>query len=433
VITVVTIFGKFFSTATGALLAGRGMRHSVQAGFSLAQIGEFSFIIASLGQTLKVTSDFLYPIAISVSAITTFSTPYLIRSADPAVHWLEKNLPARLLAALSRYGSSASNVSNTTEWATLVRSYLMRLVVNGTLIVAVFLLVIAFLPAAPLVQLLTAVALSAPFAWAFAISKPNREVFRSLWMQGKSKAALTSLEVSRIVLLAILYGAVSSRIISWKASVLISVVALGILYFVFARQLRLLYGWIENRFMQNLGEREERDKSTLPPLAPWDAHITEFEVSPSAESVGKSLIELQIRERFGVTVAMIERGNRRITAPQRDERILPFDRLAVIGTDEQLAKFSAIIEAKAVNQVNELDGEFVLQPVTVTGVSKFIDKSIRESGLRELAQGLVVGVERDGARMLNPDSGLAIKGGDRLWIVGDRRALKSLRESVDID
>lgn len=444
VITIVTILGKILSTSFGALLAGRSMRHSVQAGFSLAQIGEFSFIIATLGQTLKVTSDFLYPIAVSVSAITTFSTPYLIRSADPAVNWLEKNMPQSLANALHRYSSSAANASNTSEWSVLIRSYLVRLVVNGTLIAVVFLLTIEYLPQvlsgriedarmARLITVLAAVILSAPFAWAFAIARPNKPAFRNLWAQKRYRAALTTVELARIALVAVLYGVMASRFVSIGVSVVVTILAMCALFFFFSRQLKSFYGWIESQFIQNLSERERNERGDLPPLAPWDAHITRFAVGANSHVAGKSLMELQIREHFGVTIAMIERGSRRITAPTRDERLLPLDKLAVIGTDEQLVKFGSLLETSEHTEEFESPEEFVLQPVSVPAESMFRGKTIRNSGLREQAKGLVVGVERSGERTLNPDSGLEIETGDRLWIVGDRRAIRTLRDAGQVE
>lgn len=108
-ITLMTVFGKFISSALGALISGASVRHSVQMGLSLAQIGEFSFIIATLGLSLNVTSHFLYPIAVAVSAITTFTTPYLIRSADPFCLWLEKKIPNNVNQLLLRYRAAVQS------------------------------------------------------------------------------------------------------------------------------------------------------------------------------------------------------------------------------------------------------------------------------------------------------------------------------------
>src|SRR5688572_4142675 len=115
-ISVVTILGQSFSTTTGALIAGQPLKSSVQAGMSLSQIGEFSFIIATLGLTLKVTSDFLYPIVVAVSAITTFTSPYMIKASEPVYEWLNKKLPASWTQFFNRYSSRAQTISNSTDW-----------------------------------------------------------------------------------------------------------------------------------------------------------------------------------------------------------------------------------------------------------------------------------------------------------------------------
>lgn len=369
VITIATILGKVLTTATGALLSGQTLRHSVQAGMSLAQIGEFSFIIASLGLSLKVTSDFLYPIAISVSAVTTFTTPYLIKSTDKLVEALEKHLPTGVLQGLETWRLTVARRRAGGEENAWFKRMALRLVANGVVVLAIFLiadrLVVPRLEAQfPEDQSLArnigwalAATAAAPFLWALTYNRLGGER---------------------------LFGAP--------------------------------YRWLENRFVVNLNEKDQAQK--MPPLAPWDAHLAKVRVSPDSSLVGRPFKEAQIRERFGVTVALIQRGHKTIPAPGPDACLFPGDLLNVIGTDEQIHGFQKVCEEE-MHEVSKAVA-YGLQPHVIGADSPYAGRTIRESGLREATQGLVVGIEKAGRRILNPESALRLEAGDVLWIVGNR-------------
>ncbi|RYZ73796.1 MAG: sodium:proton antiporter, partial [Proteobacteria bacterium] len=430
------------------LISGRPLKHSVQAGFSLAQIGEFSFIIAGLGLSLKVTSDFLYPIAVSVSAVTTFATPFLIRSADGFYGKLETVLPDNWQRAIERYSTSTRSVSATSEWGELVRAYAMKIVLHGTLIISVFLVIayvapllaLEFPEQATLIQSLSIIAalmIAAPFIWAFAISRPSPVIYQSILSNSRSNLPLYVLEAGRVLLAIFLIVVLSTQLLSLSFGVALAVASISLIIFSFSRNLNFTYQWMERRFVQNLAERENNQATETaepqPPLAPWDAHIEWFRTNPDSAAVGQTLLDLGIREKFGVTVAMIERGSRKLTAPTRTERVYPGDRLAVIGTDEQLQNFKTFIETPDLqNTHDDRSPNYSLHQVEVTPSSDYLGKTIRDSGLREHANGLIVGIERDGKRMLNPDSMEIIESGDKLWIVGDSRDLRELHRSNQI-
>lgn len=161
-------------------------------------------------------------------------------------------------------------------------------------------------------------------------------------------------------------------------------------------------------------------------MAPWDAHLAQVVVSQNSPLAGKSLADLTVRERFGITIALIQRGHLRIAAPGRNILCLPGDVLHVIGTDDQINKFQEVCEALVDEDVGMSSDDYVLQQFFVPENSPFSAKNIRESGLREKTHGLVVGIEKNGQRTLNPDSSMMIDVGDIVWIVGDRDRLKAL-------
>ena len=141
VITLAVVLGKMLSCGMGAFIAGNDGRTSLRVGMGLSQIGEFSFIIAALGMTLQVTSDFLYPVAVAVSAITTLLTPYLIRAADPLSQKLGSVVPRRLARVLSLYGEWLRNIQPQGESAMLaamIRRILLQVGVNLALVIAIF-------------------------------------------------------------------------------------------------------------------------------------------------------------------------------------------------------------------------------------------------------------------------------------------------------
>ncbi|KEQ31622.1 sodium:proton antiporter [Pedobacter antarcticus 4BY] len=438
VITLATILGKFMSSGLGALVSGQPLKTSVQTGMSLAQIGEFSFIIATLGVTLKVTSDFLYPIAVAVSAITTFTTPYLIKASEPFYLFLERIMPKKWLDALNRYSSSTAGITTMSDWRVLLRAYTFNTIIHLVILVAIIFIGSRYLQPfiteniingnnGTMISLILTFILTAPFLWALALRRIERKAHSHLWLNKKyTRGPLVALEVLRIALAIFAVGFLIFQFYN-------TLVALGIAFglivlgmYFFSRKLQQFYDRLENRFLHNLNAREELQKQ--PEILPWDTHLTELSISPDSPLVGKSLIELAVREKYGVNIAMIERGHRMIPTPGRDERLYPNDKVMLIGTDDQLAAITELF--KGVTDENQETSfpkkDMTLQKVVITSSSPVYNQSIRESGIREKTQGLVVGIERNGVRILNPDSNLVFENEDIVWIVGNTKKIPDL-------
>src|SRR5690606_12909372 len=139
-IALLTIFGKFFFSALGALMSGQPLRQAVQIGSSMAQIGEFAFIVAALGLSLGVISEFLFPIAVGVSAITTFTTPYLIKLSEPLYNGIVKILPAKWIVYLDAYTSETQKIKYDPLWRQIFRQYYRILATNSIILIAIVLL-----------------------------------------------------------------------------------------------------------------------------------------------------------------------------------------------------------------------------------------------------------------------------------------------------
>jgi CPA2 family monovalent cation:H+ antiporter-2 len=439
-ITVVTIAGKFLSSSIGALVSGQTLKISVQTGMSLSQIGEFSFIIATLGLTLKVTSEFLYPIAVAVSAITTFTTPYLIKVSEPFYIWLEKVLPKTFTTAIARYSSGSPTGQVKTDWQIVLRSQIINIVLHSVISIAIVLLssyyLLPFLSMKldenSFINIITAfitLLFMSPFLWALAVKKTQPEETLRVWGQRKYRGAYLVLQVIRILMAVVFVGFLLQRFFSPLIALVISGSIIVVLIF-FSHRIKDFYFRLEERFLTNLNERElaERQKPTIPMLSPWDVHFTKFEVEPHSFIVGKTLMELEWREQFGINVGMIERGERRIAVPSRNDLIFPNDVLTIIGTDEQIEAFTKFMgQARSLIDTSGVKQDVVLEKIAVNEKSEFAYKSIRESGLREKTHGLIVGVESKGKRIVNPPSTYLLAPNDVVWIVGNKMRLLALQ------
>ncbi|MBC5773075.1 cation:proton antiporter [Pontibacter sp. KCTC 32443] len=445
IITVVTLVGKALSITGGGLIAGQGLKTSVQSGMSVSQIGEFSFIIATLGLTLNVTSDFLYPVAVAVSAITTFTTPYMIKVSTPVYRFLDSVLPERWKKSLNKYSSGAQVIHTTSDWKLVLRSYVVNLLLYSVIIIAIVLLSARFLnpvitenvikgPVGDIITTAITLLFMAPFLWAFAVYHPQKEALGRLWANRNYRSLLIVIDFVRIGFSLLFIGFLLNQFFPVQVSLVVGLVIIAILI-AFSKKIQQFYIRIEHRFMSNLNAREIREASKMHySITPWDVHLTSFDISPESAVVGKSLMDLQIREKYGVNIAVIERGNRTIMAPTHQEMVFPRDKVYVFGSDEQIEKFRNFIQAESDNKKNMDKAEDVkLQQLVVSETSPLLHTSIRESGIRERTKGLIVGIESKGQRILNPESNYVFQLNDLIWIVGSPwriRELEAVNEPI---
>ncbi|MDR6785689.1 CPA2 family monovalent cation:H+ antiporter-2 [Pedobacter africanus] len=439
IITLATILGKFLSSGMGALISGQPLKTSVQTGLSLAQIGEFSFIIATLGVSLKVTSDFLYPIAVAVSAITTFTTPYLIKASEPFYFFLERNLPKKWVEGLNRYSSSTAGITTLSDWKILLKSYTFNIIIHSVILTAIVFLGYRYLQPfittnlfdgnnGIVVSLVLTLVIMTPFLWALAIRRIERKAYSHLWLNKKyTRGPLVALEILRIALGIFFVGFLIFQFYNTWLAIAIAIILIVSGMFIFSRKLQGFYNRLESRFLLNLNEREAQNKQ--PEILPWDTHLAELVIAPESRLVGQTLVELSIREKYGVNIALIERGKIMIPTPGRDERLFPNDKVLVIGTDNQLALVKELFEGSVDENMEEVSfpkKDMTLQKVVINTNSPVYGQSIRSSGIRETTQGLVVGIERKGERILNPDSNMVFENEDVVWIVGNTRKIPAL-------
>lgn len=441
IIALAVIIGKTLVIGTGAYISGSSLKVSLQAGMSLTLIGEFSFIIAALGAKYNATSDYLYPVIIAASAITILTAPYLTMASGPFYDWIFKKLPASLQEKINRYSAEATSLRTTSAWQQLVRSFLMNTTIFSVVLIALIVATTKYLfpwlasinyNLGGIASAAVALAIMSPFLWALAVRNERTPAFAEIYTQNRYIGPIWIMRILKIVIalffiLILLNSLFSTEITIYSALVII------VLIIIFRNPLQRFYNRIEDRFVENLNTREIAEQKELAQkmaekrntqLGPWDAHMTYFEVPPEANDVvGKSLQELQWRERIGVNVALIVRGQQSIVNPGREERIFPNDKLFIICTDSQERRMNVILRPNKKLVENAEQVEMKLGSFLISSSSVCVNKTIRDADLRTRVHGLVVGIERNGERILNPESDMQIEEGDILWVVGDKKLL----------
>lgn len=446
IITVVTIVGKAIFSTVGVLISGQPIKTSIQAGFSLAQIGEFAFIIASLGVSLNVLDDYVYPIIVAVSVITTFTTPYFIRLSEPFSNWVYRILPENTLAFFERYSSGTKTINHESDWKRLLKSFIGKLVIYSVLLTAILLLSINFTSPFIMEQIpgiwgrvaaaVLAVLLMAPFLTALIANKNNQpELFMSLWNDNKyNRGQLVFLVLLRVYIALTFVSLVLIDLFHIQYGIgIITAVAVLALVFFFRRNFNQ-YSKMETQFMTNLNQREEAAKKAASSIKTSftsqmhnrNIHISDIEVSPNSPNVGKTLKELRFRNDFGVSIVKILRGQRKIYIPDSSEVLYPQDVISVVGTDEQIERFSQTIENYKYNITPEEDREISLQSFTIDENFPFIGQSLRDSQIGMKYNCMVIGIERESGSYMNPDPSIIFELNDLVWVVGEKEILKRI-------
>lgn len=424
ILCFVTIVGKIFITSSGALISGQNLKNSLQVGMGLAQIGEFSFIIAGLGVSLKATSDKLYPIGVAVSLITTFTTPYLIQYSGPVANAFEKRLPWWAKEFLERYAVWCNHRSKTQEQFREVAPILVRWGLNGILMTFVFRITFRYLSPLTSVYVAWSVAflLSLPMLWGMVFGTKKIE---------KSKNILKIVTIMALpIVTAIWIAILSAKFIPWAYVLLMTFVFLTGAYFLIFRRLEENYKWLEETFLQTFKDKGHEEGNALAQLAPWDSHLVSVKVHPNSLLICQSLLEANLRQRFGINIVAVQRGERTIVAPKPDERLLPGDTLVVLGTDEQLSQARLELESAPEGTITMSHSAYRLKHFVVRFDSKIAGKSIRESGIRNEYHAMVVGIERNHQRIINPDTDLVLITDDIVWVVGELELLNRLIREV---
>lgn len=457
-VTMLTIFGKLLSTTGGAIISGQPLKQSVQVGMSMAQIGEFAFIVATLGLSLGVISDFLFPVAVGASAITTFTTPYLIKFSDKTYSFIERILPKKWLQEIKKYSHTTQTINAEKNWERLLKAYGSIVFINVALSVALAFLSLKFMMpffnniidnvvVVKLITLFLTVGIIFPFLWGIMAKKPRNIPYKELWIKKKhSRGPLVLIEFLRVTIGLVIIIFIVNRIYSTLIAVLISVPTIIIVLIIFSNLVSKFYFRIESRFISNLnaedkdinrGSRKIRDElNESLNISPWDAHIIELKVRPYAQFVGIRLKKLAWREKYGINIAYIRRGDEIVYAPTGAAKLFPHDKVGVIASEDQMNVFKPVFDDNPNLSISvESVDHIVITSIRVNDDNKLNGLTIKESGILEKTNGLILGIERDDKRILNPVSSTVFEWNDIIWIAGERDKIKSFcarQKPIDI-
>ena len=445
VLVLTILVGQAIFGTMGFMLSGQPLKTAMRCGFSMAQIGEFAFIIASLGLSLHVISDFLYPVVVAVSVITTFLTPYMMKAAIPCYEFMERRLPRKWIRRLDHMGAiHHTTQTENNHWRALLKAMAWNVAIYSILSVAVVAIMLSlFLPfmrrllpgwelhwwANGITGILT-VAMISPFLRSMIMKKNHSEEFKALWTESR----LNRLPLIFTVLVRVAIGAgfifyICNYLSRFQNALIITIALVVILLMALSRRLKHRSIRLERLFVQNLRSRDieaqvsgKRRPLFEGHLLDRDIHISEFIVPVDSLWAGKTLAQLKLGNRFGVHVSSILRGSHRINIPDGNMMLFVGDKLQAIGNDEQLNIMNAAMQAELLPEDADIEHrEMKLQKLVITADSPLVGKTLKESNVRQRYNFMVVGVEegQKNLTMINPNRRFEV--GDIVWVVGEEK------------
>ena len=450
---VITILvGQALFGTLGYLLGGQTLKNAMRCGFSMAQVGEFAFIIATLGKSLGVISEFLYPVVVAVSVITTFLTPYMIRAAEPCYNVLIKHLPKRWVRRLTHIQTNNAGESASTNnlWKVLMKKMIFNTLIYGILSAAV--IAIMFSAALPICRNLSikwtgshwignavcgflTILFIAPFLRSIVMKQNHSEAFKALWTDRRiNRLPLTATILARVLIALSFIFYICNYLTRFKNALMIAVAVGLLILMLLSRWLKKRSITLERLFIQNLQSRdiEAQKQGKKKPLfanhlIDRDIHIANLELPDDSLWAGKTLYSLKLRNRFGVHISSILRGSKHINIPNGGTILFPGDKLQAIGNDEQLTKLSKAMKAELQPTITDIEKhEMKLRSFTISKTSPFIGKTLKDSGIRDEYNCMVVGVDEGQKNLTLITPSRSLQAGDVLWVVGEEKDLERI-------
>jgi len=450
---VITILvGQALFGTLGYLLGGQTLKNAMRCGFSMAQVGEFAFIIATLGKSLGVISEFLYPVVVAVSVITTFLTPYMIRAAEPCYNVLVKHLPKRWVRRLTHIQTNNAGESASTNnlWKVLMKKMILNTLIYGILSAAV--IAIMFSAALPICRNLSikwtgshwignavcgflTILFIAPFLRSIVMKQNHSEAFKALWTDRRiNRLPLTATILARVLIALSFIFYICNYLTRFKNALMIAVAVGLLILMLLSRWLKKRSITLERLFIQNLQSRdiEAQKQGKKKPLfanhlIDRDIHIANLELPDDSLWAGKTLYSLKLRNRFGVHISSILRGSKHINIPNGGTILFPGDKMQAIGNDEQLTKLSKAMKAELQPTITDIEKhEMKLRSFTISKTSPFIGKTLKDSGIRDEYNCMVVGVDEGQKNLTLITPSRCLQAGDVLWVVGEEKDLERI-------
>lgn len=435
IIAATVIVFKSSAATLGFVLSGKNLKTAVQSGFCFCQIGEFSFIIAGLGLSFGVINPDLYPIIVSVSIVTTFVTPYMIKGSVPIYNRLEPRLPQRLKDALERYSNSAKQTNQTSSVRQFLKkqfsSILLYGAINASICLLSFTLLKPFINSVivngngepsfwgNLIGMLVTLGVMLPFVWAIAVRNVNRQKIKEMLdSKDYSQAIVIPVLLLRYFLALLFIGLVIGRYIHLAVGFLVILAVFVVLMVLFSKRTINFYQRIENQFIENFNSRQSQQSFKIPTLLENNFYLERIPVTPYSPYSGKRLMDTNFREDYGINVVSIERAGVVYDLPRKEMLILPGDRLSVMGSEDQIAHLRSVLSVEPDMLIHDhSDNELNIYRLTVHENNPFIGHSISESKFSQHYHAMIIAIERDGQQILNPRSYTVFQEGDVVWFV----------------
>ncbi|MDR1747338.1 MAG: cation:proton antiporter [Tannerella sp.] len=449
-ISLVVITGMILFSTLGVFVSGQSLRVAIQSGFCLSQIGEFSFIIATLGLTLGVIDKFLYPVIVAVSTLTTFGTPYFVKAATPVYAFLEKRIPPKWERVLKGYSAQgyATPVNRRSEWNTLLKNVLHIVLVYLLICLSILFVsgqffrpwVLNEIPSfwGKLIVAITTIIAIAPFMRAMVVRKNGSPEFKKLWNDSQlNRTGLIMMTVARYLICLGLVLAVLMPLFPGATAALCLIALLIVTFILWSQVIKKHSRRIEQVFLENLNRKEDMEermrtvrKKTVKDLLDKDVHVEEVTVSQNSPSVGKTLRELNFKQIAGVNIVSIIRGSQKINIPDGNVRLYPFDKLVVAGSDEEIQKcLNRIAQFQIQGETeDEAIHHIVLSNYVIESHSPLAGKTIRELNTRERAECMIIGIDRNGHSITNFSADFLLEKDDVLWLAGEKEYVDAFGE-----
>jgi len=439
VITVVLVFFKTSSNIVGRLVSGQDLKTSIQGGLCFCQIGEFSFIIATVGITYGVIDDFLYPIIISVSIITTFITPYSIKFGEPLYNWTSKRIPQKWKTNFSNKERGIKvKGGKKVEMRSFVMKQLKQLFIYLSIIIALGLICVNFITPhitkmvpggwGKVLSLLIVLLILSPFLWAMAFRHSLPNIKHKLLLVDKfNKNVVYILFVFRYTVEFLLVFYLVKRVLGINIFWCILIALAFSLLLAFMTPVMRVYKRIENRFLDNLNKRQSQQSFVVPEVLQDNFRLEKIVVGVDCKYVGMELGDTDFRDSFNLSVVSVERGEKVFDLPSRDFVLYPYDKVTFVGREEQIGKLQMVMETGSEVLIHErVESDVDIYKMDIGADNPLVGISLLNSGISAQYNAMVIAIERDGAFILNPSPRVQFTEGDLVWFVSSKAAAEKM-------
>lgn len=460
IITIVTISGQMLLSTLGAILSGQSLNLAVGVGFSMVQVGEFSFIIAALGTSLGVTSEFLYPVIVFVSVITIFITPLFLKRIDKGRLIIAKILPDKLVDYLNNYTSDKQSVNEMDEdWHEYLTNYFLRTGISTVVLFSLYFIgnrwlvpnIGTFIPlyekeAATFLICLAMVPI-------ISIMASHKDLnYTKLWLKRPSnRLPLVAFTGFGIITGAGFIVMTVTRILQVPLWIIIIPAIIIVVIIIKSDFIRSKSIKLEARFFKNFNERTfaKRQKEHQRAKSEWvdtNLYVVQFEVLDTPKK--NSCKDFNSQRKFGIHMIKIVRNGGHINLPTKEENVLAGDMVFAMGSKKQIGLYLSMLEkdeyiknpeesmitlrdfmyGQIFHEIKP-ENQILLAAINIEKGSFLAKQTIVSSKFRSKYQGFIIGIERESLPMIVPDKSTMMEVGDAVWVLGSQEMADSLLEA----